>query len=221
MTFWKVNLIKTKTRNRLKTRTVRSLLIVKGGVKSSGGCVSFSPSPELERRMTSNILYTNEDDDEDQTQNNKLFHHVSYNNYYYYILLLCTVHNNTLLLLDQYCTDTLLLLLDQYCTDTLLLLLDQYCTDTLFIIIIRPVLHYYYYWLLLKVYGNLLKIYGQFTVCCCINFWLQNINFLGRVHKLLATYLATLIITCSGSPLKMFYIRLVIINFTKQQSRRI
>ena len=57
-----VNLIKTKTRNRLNIGTIRAILKVKDGVKSSGGCASFSPSTELQQRMTSNTLYVNEDD---------------------------------------------------------------------------------------------------------------------------------------------------------------
>ena len=39
--FSSVNLIKTKSRNRLHTRTVGALLNVKQGVAAAGGCVEF------------------------------------------------------------------------------------------------------------------------------------------------------------------------------------
>lgn len=53
--FSSVNLIKTRTRNSLKTRTVRALLISKDGIRSSGGCVKFNPPKELKNRMNSTI----------------------------------------------------------------------------------------------------------------------------------------------------------------------
>ena len=39
-----------KTRNRLNTATVRAILKAKDGVKSSGGCVKFSPPSELKKK---------------------------------------------------------------------------------------------------------------------------------------------------------------------------
>ena len=50
--------IKTKTRNRLHTTTLRALIKVKDGVKKSGGCVKFSPPPGAKERMSSAILYS-------------------------------------------------------------------------------------------------------------------------------------------------------------------
>ena len=65
--FFSVYLIKTRTRNRLQTRTVRAILKVKDGVKSSGGCVAFSPSSQLKQKLTSGvltILYSTESTDD-------------------------------------------------------------------------------------------------------------------------------------------------------------
>ena len=45
--FSKVNLIKTKTRNKLSTPTLTSLIIISEMVNSQGGCVEFEPSPML------------------------------------------------------------------------------------------------------------------------------------------------------------------------------
>ena len=55
--FSSVNLIKTKTRNRLHTGTISSFLKVKDGVKAAGGCVNFSPSSNIKQRMVTEILY--------------------------------------------------------------------------------------------------------------------------------------------------------------------
>ena len=56
--FSHVNLIKTDTRNRLKTDTVSALLSVKEGIKSTAGdCCKFSPNEELIKRMQSAVLY--------------------------------------------------------------------------------------------------------------------------------------------------------------------
>ena len=55
--FSSVNLIKTKTRNRLHTSTVRSLLKVKDGVKSAGSCTTFKPDSATKMRMQSDTLY--------------------------------------------------------------------------------------------------------------------------------------------------------------------
>lgn len=51
--FSSVNLIKTKTRNKLHTSTVRALLKAKDGIKAQGGCVKFSQSSELQQKMHS------------------------------------------------------------------------------------------------------------------------------------------------------------------------
>ena len=56
--FSSVTAIKTKTRNRLHTTTLRALIKVKDGVKESGGCVKFSPPPGAKERMSSAILYS-------------------------------------------------------------------------------------------------------------------------------------------------------------------
>ena len=45
--FSSVNFIKTQTRNRLQTKTVRALLKAEDGIKSLGGCVQFTPSADL------------------------------------------------------------------------------------------------------------------------------------------------------------------------------
>ena len=46
-----VNLIKTRTRNSLKTSTVCALLRTKDGIKTAGGCIEFVPSKNLKNRM--------------------------------------------------------------------------------------------------------------------------------------------------------------------------
>ena len=59
--FSQVNLIKTKLRNRMKTKTVSALLSAKGGIKITfGDCCKFSPNDELVKLMHSAVLY---DDD--------------------------------------------------------------------------------------------------------------------------------------------------------------
>ena len=49
--FSSVNLIKTKVRNRLHTKTVGALLNVKQDVAKAGGCVNFTLSPGAKARM--------------------------------------------------------------------------------------------------------------------------------------------------------------------------
>ena len=58
--FSAVNLIKTKSRNRLHTKTVGALLKVKHGVAAAGGCVVFSPptGANWEWELTSCMLQT-------------------------------------------------------------------------------------------------------------------------------------------------------------------
>lgn len=64
--FSKINLFKTKTRNRLKTATVNGALLATESVKSSGACCKkFSPSKDMLSRMTKKELYSNVSDDDD------------------------------------------------------------------------------------------------------------------------------------------------------------
>ena len=63
--FSSVNLIKTKTRNRLHAKTVGALLKVKRGVAKVGGCMNFSPPPGAKARMSADILYAVSDSDSD------------------------------------------------------------------------------------------------------------------------------------------------------------
>jgi hypothetical protein len=58
--FSSVNHIKTRSRNRLQTKTVRALLKAKDGIKSYGGCVSFVPPTS---RMDSSIYIEDTEDD--------------------------------------------------------------------------------------------------------------------------------------------------------------
>ena len=60
--FSSVNLIKTKARNRLHTKTVRALLRVKWGVAAAGGCVKFRPAPGAKMRMVADTLYASASD---------------------------------------------------------------------------------------------------------------------------------------------------------------
>ena len=55
--FSSVNLIKTKTRNRLHTETVGALLKVKRKVSKTGGCCNFTPPREVKERISSSVLY--------------------------------------------------------------------------------------------------------------------------------------------------------------------
>uniref|UniRef100_A0A6V7JJ09 Uncharacterized protein n=1 Tax=Bracon brevicornis TaxID=1563983 RepID=A0A6V7JJ09_9HYME len=53
----KINLIKTKTRNKLMVRTVNGLVLANQKVKSSGGSSKFKPSRDMLSRITSSSLY--------------------------------------------------------------------------------------------------------------------------------------------------------------------
>ncbi|XP_053946230.1 uncharacterized protein LOC128855364 [Anastrepha ludens] len=55
--FSKVNLIKTKLRNRLIVPTVRGTLLASQHVQANGGCAVFKPSKEMISRMTKDTLY--------------------------------------------------------------------------------------------------------------------------------------------------------------------
>ena len=68
--FSSVNLIKTKNRNRLHTKTVHALLKTKDGIKAFKGCVEFIPPLELKRRMTTNNLYSADPDEESDSDEN-------------------------------------------------------------------------------------------------------------------------------------------------------
>lgn len=57
--FSKVNLIKTKTRNKIVTSTISGLLLAKQRVQ--GDCVTFEPSKEEYDRMTNRVLYAKEE----------------------------------------------------------------------------------------------------------------------------------------------------------------
>ena len=63
--FSSVNLVKTTTRNRLKTTTVRVLIKAKDGIKSNGGCVKFSPSSDLKKEERLSIYCSVADTDSD------------------------------------------------------------------------------------------------------------------------------------------------------------
>ena len=64
--FSKVNLFKTKQRNKLKTKTVNGALLSAGCIKDSGGsCVKFNPSKDMFARITSHAqLFQNFTDDD-------------------------------------------------------------------------------------------------------------------------------------------------------------
>ena len=55
--FSKINLMKTKIRNKLIVPTARGLLLASQRVKYSGGCPNFTPSKDMLSRMTSTTLY--------------------------------------------------------------------------------------------------------------------------------------------------------------------
>lgn len=72
--FSAVNLIKTKTRNKLKCRSLEALLSAKEGIKYGSGidCTRFNPSNDFLSRMTSTNLYCDHselDDDIDRDDN--------------------------------------------------------------------------------------------------------------------------------------------------------
>lgn len=55
--FSNINLIKTKSRNRLITKTIDGLLLAKQLVKYGGDCTKFQASKEMCQKMTKNIIY--------------------------------------------------------------------------------------------------------------------------------------------------------------------
>ncbi|XP_064093748.1 uncharacterized protein LOC135206265 isoform X1 [Macrobrachium nipponense] len=65
--FSKLNLIKTKIRNKLSTSTITAVTLVSETVKSKGGCVSFEPTGSMLRAVSrnwENISSENEEEDE-------------------------------------------------------------------------------------------------------------------------------------------------------------
>jgi 5S rRNA maturation endonuclease (ribonuclease M5) len=55
--FSQINLIKTRTRNRLITSTVNGLLLTKQMVKYLENCTKFDVTREMRQKMTKNHLY--------------------------------------------------------------------------------------------------------------------------------------------------------------------
>ena len=55
--FSKVNLIKTKTRNRFLTEIINGSLLAAQCVKEKGDCIAFIPTDDMLSRMTSGTLY--------------------------------------------------------------------------------------------------------------------------------------------------------------------
>ncbi|XP_045485543.1 uncharacterized protein LOC123689456 [Pieris rapae] len=61
--FSKINLLKTKTRNRFTNKHVASILHVKQGISEHGDCVSFQPTKEMIKQMTK-AMYKESDQEE-------------------------------------------------------------------------------------------------------------------------------------------------------------
>lgn len=66
--FSQINLNKTQTRNRLKSKTLAGLLLTKSSVTNTGKCYNFTIAPELLRKHNTQTLYpknkTNDNNDE-------------------------------------------------------------------------------------------------------------------------------------------------------------
>ena len=62
--FSSVNRVKTKDRNKLKTETVRDIILAKQSVAStfSSDCTTFKPSKSMIKNMTSRVLYSSTED---------------------------------------------------------------------------------------------------------------------------------------------------------------
>lgn len=67
--FSKMNLIKTKFRNRLQVSTVEGCLLSSQLVKNSGGCTEFKPTKTMLDHMTSSNLYPKKEDAIDNNVN--------------------------------------------------------------------------------------------------------------------------------------------------------
>uniref|UniRef100_H2ZUP9 HAT C-terminal dimerisation domain-containing protein n=1 Tax=Latimeria chalumnae TaxID=7897 RepID=H2ZUP9_LATCH len=65
--FSKINLIKTKPRNRLNTDTINDLLHTSQCVNLSGGCVKFKLTETMLRSVTSSKLYQQRNDPSQST----------------------------------------------------------------------------------------------------------------------------------------------------------
>ena len=62
--FSSVNRVKTKDRNKLKTETVRDIILAKQCVAStsSSDCTTFKPSKSMIKNMTSRVLYSSNEE---------------------------------------------------------------------------------------------------------------------------------------------------------------
>lgn len=65
--FSRINLNKTKTRNRLKYDTLEGILYTKSLVSSSGKCYNFKIGNNLIKKLNSKILYTTGQEKEDDS----------------------------------------------------------------------------------------------------------------------------------------------------------
>lgn len=63
--FSKVNLIKTKTRNRLLTETINGSLLATQCAKEKGDCIAFTPTEGMLSRMTTGTLYQRREEEEE------------------------------------------------------------------------------------------------------------------------------------------------------------
>lgn len=71
--FSSINLIKTKTRNRLITDTINALLLAKQLVKFQGNCTNFKPTTDMCRKFCSNILYCEISKDVEENNEDVIF----------------------------------------------------------------------------------------------------------------------------------------------------
>ena len=62
--FQKMNLIKTKIRNKISTSTQTALGVVSEMVKNKGGCVQFEPTENMIRGMHKSGKEVNSDEEE-------------------------------------------------------------------------------------------------------------------------------------------------------------
>lgn len=63
--FSKVNLTKTNIRNRFLTQHVSAIITTKEGIKEHGDCVSFIPTKEMIKHMSTKTMYTENVNEED------------------------------------------------------------------------------------------------------------------------------------------------------------
>lgn len=55
----KINLVKTKSRNKLITNTINGCLLTSQCVKKDGNCVDFTPTQNMYARMNKIDMYSN------------------------------------------------------------------------------------------------------------------------------------------------------------------